>query len=87
MRRRTAIRKRYVAAKSEASRRSLMQQLVSIEKELQRSHSEKRQLEETKAIEKIKTNPKFFFSYAKRFSKVKIGIGPLIDSTKKLNEI
>ena len=84
MRRRTALKKRYIAARSDACRNSLMQKLVSIEKELQKSHSENRSLLESRAIGKIKNNPKFFFTFAKRFSKVKIGIGPLIDSAKQL---
>jgi len=84
MRRRTALKKRYVAARSDASRKSLMQKLVHIEKELQKSYSEQRNLVESRAIGKIKNNPKFFFAFAKRFSKVKIGIGPLIDSAKQL---
>ena len=32
----------------------------------------------------IKTNSKYFFSYAKKFSKVVSGIGPLMDSSKTL---
>ena len=84
MRRRTALKKRYVAARSDASRKSLMQKLVFIEKELQKSYCEQRNLVESRAIGKIKNNPKFFFTFAKKLSKVKIGIGPLIDSAKRL---
>ena len=84
MRRRTALKKRYVAARSDASRMSLMQKLVFIEKELQKSYCEQRNLVESRAIGKIKNNPKFFFTFAKKLSKVKIGIGPLIDSAKRL---
>ena len=84
MRRRTTLKKKYVNARSDARRKSLMKKLVHIEKALQKSYSDQRQQTESQAIEKIKTNPKFFFSFAKRFSKVKVGIGPLIDSTKKL---
>ena len=84
MRKRTRLKKRYVGAKSETSRQSLLQKLINIEKDLQKSHTEQRELEEKKAIEKIKVNPKFFFTIAKKFSKVKIGIGPLINAAKKL---
>ena len=35
--------------------------------------------QETKAIEAIKRNPKFLFSYLKKFSKIKTAIGPLLN--------
>ena len=41
-------------------------------------HSEKR------AVDKIKVNPKYFYSYAKSFSKVKQSITALLNSDKKL---
>ena len=84
MRNRTKLNKRYVAATSEANRHSIHQKLVSIEKELSKSHENQRELEEKRAIEKIKTNPKFFFAFGRKFSKIKIGVGPLIDSAKRL---
>ena len=34
--------------------------------------------EEQRALDAIRVNPKFFYSYAKRFSKVRSNIGPLI---------
>ena len=84
MRNRTKLNKRFLAAKSEANRQSILQKLINIEKELSKSHENKRELEEKRAIEKIKINPKFFFAFGRRFSKIKIGVGPLIDSAKKL---
>jgi hypothetical protein len=35
--------------------------------------------QERKAVETIKSNPRYFYSYAKRFAKVKNGVGPLRD--------
>ena len=84
MRRRTTLKKQYISAKSKPRRESIMKQLISIEKELQKSHNDQRHATETKAIDKIKVNPKFFYSFAKRFSKVKVGVGPLINKDKKL---
>ena len=84
MRNRTKLNKRYLLARSETGRQSILRKLIDIEKKLSKSHEEKRELEEQRAIEKIKTNPKFFFAFGKKFSSVKIGIGPLIDSTKRL---
>ena len=37
---------------------------------------------EKKACEAIKTNPKYFYSYAKKHSKTKTRIGPLFDESK-----
>ena len=39
---------------------------------------------EKRAVEKIKENPKYFFSYAKSFSKVKHNISTLLNGEKKL---
>ena len=39
---------------------------------------------EKRAVDKIKVNPKYFYSYAKSFSKVKHSITALLDSDKKL---
>ena len=35
-------------------------------------------------MERIRTNCKYFFSYAKRFSSIKVGIGPLLDAADTL---
>ena len=84
MRRRTILKKQYVPNRSELRRISILKQLTAIEKELQKSHSNRRLDAEAKAIEKIKTNPKFFFTFARRYSKVKVKVGPLINNAKKL---
>ena len=44
-----------------------------IQKNIQQEISDK----EIKAVESVKKNPKYFFSYAKRFSKLKSNVGPL----------
>ena len=41
-------------------------------------------MSEKKAIENIKVNSKFFFSYAKKFSKTIDRVGPLLDSAKNV---
>ena len=84
LKRRSRLRKRYLAAKSTTARNALLNRLADIEGKLQQSHREKRELSEARAVDKIKRNPKFFFSYAKKCSKVRVGIGPLINSTKQL---
>ena len=44
----------------------------------------KRWKQENEAINKIKNNPRAFYSYAKRFSKVKAGVGPFYDEAGDL---
>ena len=39
---------------------------------------------EHQAVKAIKRNSKYFFSYAKKFSHVSTGIGPLIDSARNV---
>ena len=41
-------------------------------------------MKERKAIEKIKANPRAFFTYSKSKSKTTTTIGPLLDKDKKL---
>ena len=83
MRKRTRLKKQYVSAQSTAKRDALFLKLVTTEKLLNKSHEEQRDFEERKAIEKIKSNPKFFFSFGKKFSKVRIGVGPLMSAAKR----
>ena len=55
----------------------LQAQLISLEKEAQEKILNCQQLEEKKAIEAIKSNPNYFYSYAKKKSYSKSRIGPL----------
>ena len=55
-----------------------------IEKKLQASYKWPRNKQEDKAVSAIGRNTKHFYSYAKKFSMVKIAIGPLIDAAKTL---
>ena len=84
MRKRRRIIQQRVVATTDARKEALTRRLVELEKNLQQSQLQQVEFEECKAIENIKRNPKFFFTYAKKFSKVKVGIGPLIDATKSL---
>ena len=69
---------------SEQRRDQLMKKRIEIEKSLQKSLQNEADHEEKKALQYIKTNPKYFFAYAKRFSKIISGIGPLLNSSKTL---
>ena len=79
---------------SDARRKKLNRNLVDIEVSLQKSHLVSKMAGETKAIEAIKKNPKYFYSYAKKFSTLTHKIGPLLDennrytgSSTKMSEI
>eukprot|EP00794_Sanderia_malayensis_P013384 gene13384-14756_t len=67
---------------SKQRREALVKKRIVIEKSLQSSYRKEAENSEKRAVECIKTNPKYFFSYAKRFSKTRTGIGPLLNSPK-----
>ena len=54
-------------------------ELIDIEKKLQKSYKTHQLENEQKATKAIKSNSKYFFNYAKRFSKIKSSIGPLLN--------
>ena len=82
--RRVLMRKRLKLKKRKPTQK-IHQKLIDIELELQESYSNERTNQETTATSKIKSNPKYFYSYAKRFSKHKPKVGPLKDP--KTNEM
>ena len=84
MRRRRRINSQLRKSTSEARRRKLKEEAKEVEKKLQSSYCQSRKNSEDKAIGAIKRNSKYFFSYAKKFSCVRTGVGPLIDATGKL---
>ena len=57
---------------------------MKIELLLQTSHTEARERKERLAVKAIKTNPRFFFSYAKQFAVTKTNTGPLLDERNEL---
>lgn len=69
---------------SEARLNKLKQKARDIEKNLQKSYESSKDYKEHKAVSAIKTNSKFFYSYAKSFSSVKVTVGPLIDATSQI---
>ena len=80
MRKRTRLRKQYHTAKNTSRVSSIKTKLAEIEGKLQQSHKAQEQAEESQAIDKIKSNSKYFFSYAKRKSTIRYPIGPLEDA-------
>ena len=84
MRRRCRINKQLKKTKSLPRRNKLCEEAREIEKKLKHSYDKDRDRNEHKAVTAIKKNAKYFFNYAKKFSKVKTGIGPLEDADKNL---
>lgn len=60
----------------------LLQELQAVERNIKDLYKSDRQLDECRAIGAIKENPKFFFKYAKKYSKTKSEIGPLLDENQ-----
>ncbi|XP_066920921.1 uncharacterized protein [Clytia hemisphaerica] len=84
--RRILMRKRMKLKKRQLNKNT-KSRLIDIELKLQSSYANERYNQELDAISKIKVNPKFFYSYAKRFSKTKPKVGPLLDPiTNKLTD-
>ena len=57
----------------------MMKTLETVEKELELSYKNMRMKREKEALNKIKRNPRYFYSYAKRFSKIREKVGPLLN--------
>ena len=83
--RRILMRKRKKLNKKIYKSNKVKQKLIDIELLLQNSYDCEREKNEQDASSKIKSNPKYFYSYVKRFSKTKPKVGPLKDPlTNKL---
>ena len=60
--------------------------IISIKVKFQNSYKATSELEEHKALKTIKHNSKYFFSYDKRFSKIKNKIVRLVEERKMIND-
>ena len=76
MRKRTKLRKQYLNVSSPTRSAAIQEMLVEVERKLQESYKAQETYEEQKAVEAIKENPKFFFSYARSRGVVKTPVGP-----------
>ena len=79
MRRKSNLSKSILNSKSGKKISNLKLSLQEVELQLENHYKKRRENQENDALTKIKSNPKFFYSYAKRFSKLKTTIGPFID--------
>ena len=80
MRKRTKLRKRLHPSMNQDRRSSVERQLIEIERKLQDSYKLQDVQEEARAVETIKSNPKYFYSFATRHNKVHCPVGPLLDA-------
>ena len=69
---------------SSTRKEKLLAEVRIIEKSLKSSYEKNLAEGENKAIAAISRNSKYFYSYAKRFSKIKTAIGPILDSANNL---
>merc|ERR1712033_139058 len=60
---------------------------MGIDKKLLKSHEEENIVKETQALEKIKTNPKHFFTYAKKKLKTRSKVGPFELNGEKIDKL
>ncbi|XP_076057215.1 uncharacterized protein LOC143034751 [Oratosquilla oratoria] len=78
MRKRVTLNKQLSKSSNETQKLSILSKVEDIEQKSKHSHEEQRRMEENQALENIKHNPKFFYSYCKKFLKTKSQIGPLV---------
>ena len=83
MRKRQRRLKAVSKARSPNHKAKLLAEVRKIEKELKSSYENELAINEHKAVLAISKNSKYFYSYAKKFSKIKSTIGPILDSAKK----
>jgi len=73
------LQKQHQRITSPTTKTRIWKELVQIEKSLHKSRKSSKTHAEKQAIKAIKKNPKYFFAYAKKFSKTSNRIGPLKD--------
>ena len=71
MRNKRNLSKAILKSKSAQKIIALRKQLQSVENELEKLYIARRNKQENEAIKNIKKNPKFFYTYAKKFTKLK----------------
>ena len=85
-RRHSKLKKNILKESSSKKLLQLIEKKRELEEQLKADYNAENAMEEDRAILNIKTNPKFFFSFARSKQKTKSQIGPFIDqSTGKLN--
>ena len=78
MRRRSKLNKKLPTLMCERSKNNVHSELIKIDDKIVASHVAELAKMESKAVNKIKNDPKYFYKYAKSKSKARSNIGPLI---------
>ncbi|KAG0711059.1 hypothetical protein GWK47_021420 [Chionoecetes opilio] len=86
MRKRASLNKALLKVSNHQKKLTVKSRIADIEVKICQSHKQQRLREENKATETIKSNPKHFFNFAKRFSKLNAPIGPLVTSEGQMEE-
>ena len=81
MKKKQKLSQKILKSKSWEKNYSVMLELQEIEDKLSGHYNERRRKEEKEAIQKLKHNPKYFYSYQKRFSKTVNTIGDFVNKT------
>ena len=76
-RRRRRINKLITRVTSPQGKKKLSDEILDIERKLMKSYKDQNTFEENKAVSAIKKNKKYFFKYARKFSKMRTKVGPL----------
>ena len=84
MRKRNKLRKQLAQTINFAKLNSIKGKLTNIERKLQDSYSAEDNFNEAKAVDAIKKNPKYFYTYAKKRCQTQSPIGPLVDTDGNL---
>ena len=83
MRKRRRLMNQLEKSPTDSKKEKIKEKLVQIEILIQKSHIDTRSRKEQLAIKAIKTNPRYFFSYAKQFSSTRTKVGPLLNRLKE----
>ena len=84
MRRMSKLKKRLSGCTSSQKRDKLTSELIELEYCIQRSLHNERVCLEDHAVSKISSDPKYFYSYAKKYNTADNSIGPLKDKSGEL---
>jgi len=76
----------YISQLNETRKVLLNREIEQIQCNIRTSHEKEKEDDENKAIENITVNPKFFFSYAKKKSKLHTKIGPLYKDQEVISD-
>ena len=83
MRKRRKLHIQMESAATQSKQSKIREKLVRVELLLLKSHANARERKEKLAIKAIKTNPRYFYTYAKQFSITRSKIGPLLNENNE----